>query len=58
MTNFIYVFSVKDRDELIRMGYELLKEDAAKNIFVFINNGRQDFDAKQLRFVASNTLTF
>ena len=38
MAHFIYVFSKTDCDYLIDMGYELLKFDNQKNIYIFENN--------------------
>lgn len=58
---FLYVFSQNDKDVLIKMGLKLLKQFPAKHIFVFIyedNPEHMDFEASNIKFVLTNTLTF
>lgn len=58
MSNFIYAFSTECRDKLLSMQYELLKSDDVKCIYVFLNNGRQDFSCYGIQCALSDTLTF
>lgn len=58
MPKFIYVFGEKDRDQLISLGYELLKQDKAQNIFVFVNQEKQKFSKLELPYLVTDTLTF
>jgi hypothetical protein len=58
MENFIYVFDKAGRDSLLKLGYELLKSDESKNVFVFLNDGRPVNMFSDIKCVASNTLTF
>ena len=59
MTNrFIYVFSQDDRDLLSSLGFVLLKSDDEASIYVFINDERRNFEAYDMRFALSDTLTF
>lgn len=61
---FIYVMSNEDKDKLINMGYNLLKEDANNNLYVFQNKDvttfacEDELDAAEIRFVLTNILTF
>ena len=41
MPKFIYVFHKDDRDELLASGYELLKQDEERNIYIFVNQGEE-----------------
>lgn len=58
MSKFIYVFSVDDRDKLLSMGYTLIKSDERNSYYVFENRESLQFDVKDLRYIASSTLTF
>lgn len=59
MTNsFIYVFTDKDKESLLKAGFILLKEDVEKNTYVFANNDKLRFTLVNLDCVKSNTLTF
>lgn len=58
MTGFIYVFSDEGRDILLARQYELLKSDENKHIYVFVNNGEQNFACDGVPYALSNTLTF
>lgn len=46
MEKFIYVFNEKARDELVEAGYDLLKEDAEKKVYIFVNNPFKVFENK------------
>lgn len=58
MANFIYVFDEKGRDLLLAHGYEMLKCDEQKHIYVFINQERQTFAQGDFTYALSDTLTF
>lgn len=55
---FIYVMDTKSRDFLLKHGYELLKENKQRNIWVFKNKDDQNFDNFDIPCVVSDTLTF
>ena len=58
-SNFIYVFSDKDKDALISLGYTLIKSDERAGVFIFANNKDiARFAASDINFVLSSTLTF
>lgn len=46
------------RDNLINLGYELLKENDKKTVWVFVNNQELNFDTLNIPCVISDTLTF
>lgn len=61
MLRFIYVFDERDRDKLLRLGYQLLQEDIIRDIYVFANQEMRDvqvFEHLALPCVETNTLTF
>lgn len=58
MSGFIYVFSEAGRDALLSKEYEMIKEDCAKNIYVFLNKDSQNFTCDNVPYVLSDTLTF
>lgn len=58
MDRFIYVFSKKDRDELVKRGFALLKDDTTKDVYVFVNSCKGEFDLSPMTFALSDTLTF
>ena len=58
MSNFIYVTNIEARDTLLACGYNLLKSNEEKNIYVFENKSEQHFSLKQSEYVFSDTLTF
>ena len=58
MEKFIYVVGEDARDRLIGMGYYLLREDDAQHIYVFLNQGHQNFSCTDIQFAMSDTLTF
>lgn len=58
---FIYVFSLQDRDKLIKLGYKLIRSDESKNIYTFSNlnnDGVMVFSANDIKYIMSDTLTF
>lgn len=58
MENFIYVFDLNAKDALLNRGMKLLKDDKEKNIYVFQNDNKMNFDNSNFKFVLSNILTF
>lgn len=58
MSKFLYVFSEKERDELLKLGYSLINSDIQCGIFIFENQDKLNFDKKKVEAVPSDTLTF
>lgn len=58
MYKFIYVFDAKTADSLVEQGFNLIKSDKEKNIYVFENNPKNTMKFSKKDFVFSNTLTF
>lgn len=58
MGKFIYVTTTDARDKLLAYGYNILKSDKEKNIYVFENRPELCFSLNPYEFVFSNTLTF
>ena len=56
---FIYVFKEADRDKLLSLRYELVKNDENSHIYIFLNNKTDiDFSCKDINFALSDILTF
>ena len=58
MYKLIYVFDAKTADYLVEQGFNLIKSDKEKNIYVFENNPKNTMKFSKKDFVFSNTLTF
>ena len=58
MERFIYVVGEEARDRLVNMGYRLLREGNAKNIYVYLSQDNQNFSCTDIQFAMSDTLTF
>lgn len=61
MDKFIYVFSLKDANTLIKAGYSLLRRDENNNIYVFINEDRVNFNFSEnpdIKYTTNNILIF
>lgn len=62
MEKFIYVFGEMERDKLLEAGYQMLKEDRAQSLFIFLNKNQLEFSAddilSDMTYVRTNTLTF
>lgn len=56
MPKFIYVFNKDDKEELLSFGYELLKQDEERNVYIFVNQEVQKFGELKLPFVTTDTL--
>lgn len=55
---FLYVMNAESRDMLLDLGYELLKENSDKTLWVFINKSEKSFDTFDVPAVVSDVLTF
>ena len=58
MKRFIYVFSVEDKAKFENAGFQLLYEDAEKNIFIFANNGEITFSVQPDALYYSDTMYY
>lgn len=58
MENFLYVFDKESRDELLSIGFRLLKSDNKNDVYVFANRNDMAFELSEISFVRSDTLTF
>lgn len=58
MSNFLYVFSEKERDKLLALHFNLLKSDESKHMYVFENRSELHFNLGTVDAVPSDTLTF
>lgn len=55
--HFLYVLSEDGRDWLIEHGYNLLKSDDRRHVYVFENSNKENFAALPIDAVFSDTLT-
>ncbi len=58
MPKFIYVFNEDDKECLLKLKYELLRNDDAQGIYVFNTKDHENFSMKGLAYALSDTLTF
>lgn len=58
MPKFIYVYNTEARDKLKSLGYQLMTGDDRNGIYVFVYDGRLDFENADLSYILSDTLTF
>ena len=58
MGKFIYVFDARDRDALLKLGYELMVTDDKKNMFIFKNNDVLKLNKSDIVAVESDVLVF
>lgn len=58
MCKFIYVFSKEAYNTLIKCGYEAVKTDCEKNIYVFENKDEINFSLSKSEFVLSDIMAF
>lgn len=58
MEKFLYVFDKESRDELISVGFKLLKSDKKNDVYIFVNRMDMAFELADISFVRSDTLTF
>lgn len=55
---FVYVFSIKDRDALLKLGFEMLCEDNVRGVFVFQNTPDLFPDDCDVEYITTNRLFF
>lgn len=58
---FFYVYTQRERDLLLNMGYPILTSDYERNIYLFENVEKFTFSElrdKDIRVIETNTLTF
>lgn len=61
---FVYVMKKEDKDQMVAMGYSLIKEDKRNHIWVFENKDVTTFASEDeitnagVSFVLSDMLTF
>lgn len=55
---FLYVMDIESRDKLLQLGFELLKENNKKTVWVFVNKPNQKIDLVVVPCVVSDVLTF
>lgn len=55
--HFIYVVNEESRDVLLEHGYQLLKSDDRRHLYVFENSNQECFSALPVDAVFSDTLT-
>lgn len=58
MGKFIYVFDKETADFLTAQGFNIVKSDEEKKIYVFENSPEKTMSFSKKEFVFSNTLTF
>lgn len=58
MSQFIYVFDENGKDELEKLGLEIVREDTARGIYVFLNSITLNFSSIKSKFAFSDMLTF
>lgn len=58
MEKFIYVFNHDTRDDLIKLGFTILKSDDDNGIYVFANQPSLLFAISDASYLLSDTLTF
>lgn len=55
---FLYVMDIESRDRLLNLGFELLKSNDEKTVWIFVNKQEQTFDEIDAPCVVSDVLTF
>lgn len=58
MEHFIIVFSEREKNALLEIGYVLLKSDERNHIYTFENRKDLYFDKSKIYAAFSNVLTF
>lgn len=58
MGRFIYVFKKADRDILTQHGYKEMYANVEREVFIFLNDGREDIDGLVNEYAYSDTLLF
>lgn len=55
---FIYVFGEDGKEKMLQLGYELVSSNKKNNVYVFLNQDRQNFENLDVKAVFSDMLTF
>lgn len=58
MHKFIYVFSRKDGEKLLSLGYRLMKYDETQDIWIFLNDEHLSFEKGDMSYAMLDTLSF
>lgn len=58
IAHFIYVFSDQSKEQMLSLGYELIKADRANDIYVFAFSDHMDFADADISYILSDTLSF
>lgn len=58
MNNFIYAVGIDARDKMIARGYQLFKSNENSGVYVFLNDGTENFAELDIPCVFSSVLTF
>lgn len=58
MGRFIYVFKKTDRDILLKHDYKEMYANEEREVFIFLNDGREDIDGLVNEYAYSDTLLF
>ncbi|MBS4879571.1 MAG: hypothetical protein KH138_04575 [Firmicutes bacterium] len=55
---FIYVFGEDGKSKMLQLGYELVSSNKKNDVYVFLNQDRQNFENLDVKAVFSDMLTF
>lgn len=58
MSQFICVFCEEAKQKLLDMQYTLLKQDDYNSVYVFVYDGRMNFEQANISYILTDTLTF
>lgn len=58
MNQFICVFCEDAKKKLLDMQYVLLKQDDYNSVYVFVHDGRLNFEQANISYILTDTLTF
>ena len=58
MYSFVYVFTEDDKNQMLASGYQLVRADESRKLFIFENRSNLTFDKKAVKYVYSNSLVF
>lgn len=57
MSKFIYVFTKEAHDDMVKRGYELMKEDRENGLWIFLNNDPDNLEfSSEYQVVLSNVI--
>ena len=57
---FIYCFKKQDKEDLILKGYKFIKEENidGKEVYIFIDNNKLNFELDSKKFIKTNKMNF